>query len=98
METDMTTAVPEIDPTDPAVLHDPVTAYAHAREQSPLARMPIPGFGVLWLVTRHETARAMLSDPRFELNAQSFMRPPGIPEHCHRYMRTMSEMNGPEHA
>jgi cytochrome P450 len=40
----------------------------------------------------------MLTDPRFELNAASFMRPPGIPDHCLAYMRTMSEMDGPEHA
>jgi cytochrome P450 len=93
----MTRAVPEIDPADPAVLHDPVTAYGRAREQSPLARMPLPGFGDLWLVTRHEDAKALLTDPRFELNSASFMRPPGIPDHCLPYMRTMSEMEGPEH-
>jgi cytochrome P450 len=40
----------------------------------------------------------VLTDPRFELNSASFMRPPGIPEHCLRFMRTMSEMDGPEHA
>ena len=94
----MTTAVPEINPADPAVLHDPAGTYDRAREQSALARMPIPGFGALWLLTRHEDARAMLADPRFELNSGSFMRPPGIPEHCLAYMRTMSEMDGPEHA
>jgi cytochrome P450 len=94
----VTSTVPEIDPADPAVLLDPVGTYAHARERSPLARMPIPGFGALWLVTRHEDARAMLTDPRLEVNPASFMRPPGIPEHCLAYMRTMSEMEGPEHA
>jgi cytochrome P450 len=40
----------------------------------------------------------MLSDPQFELNANSFMRSPGIPEHCLPYLRTMSEMDGSEHA
>ena len=94
----MTGTVPEIDPADPAVLHNPVDAYGTARERSALARMPIPGFGALWLLTRHEDARAMLTDPRFEVNAGSFMRPPGIPEHCLQYMRTMSEMDGPGHA
>jgi cytochrome P450 len=52
----------------------------------------------MWVLTRHEDAKAMLSDPRFELGADSFMRPPGIPEHCLAYMRTMQEMEGPEHA
>jgi cytochrome P450 len=93
----VTVAVPEIDPADPAVLHDPFGTYARARERSPLARMPIPGFGALWLVTRYEDARAMLADPRFEVNSASFMRPPGIPDHCRPYMRTMSELDGPEH-
>src|SRR5262249_6489210 len=39
----------------------------------------------------------MLADPRFELSAASFMAPE-VPEHCRPYMRTMAEMNGPEHA
>ncbi|MET0235211.1 MAG: cytochrome P450 [Kibdelosporangium sp.] len=88
--------VPEIDVTDPEVLNDPFTAYATARETLSLARLLIPGFQ-MWVITRHEQARAMLGDARFELNSDSFMRPPGIPEHCLRYMRTMSEMDGPEH-
>jgi cytochrome P450 len=88
--------VPEIDVTDPKVLNDPFAAYAAARESMALARLLIPGFQ-MWAVTRHEQARSMLGDDRFELNANSFMRPPGIPEHCLRYMRTMSEMDGPEH-
>jgi cytochrome P450 len=89
--------IPEIDPADPAVLNDPVSAYGKAREQLALARLVVPGFSPLWVLTRHESARAMLGDARFELNSASFMRPPGIPEHCLRYMRTMSELDGPEH-
>ncbi|MFG1703064.1 cytochrome P450 [Nonomuraea sp. M3C6] len=90
------TDVPEIDLTDLAVLQDPFTAYARAREQSPVARLLAPGYA-FWAVMRHEEARAMLTDPRLEINAGSFMRP-DVPEHCLPYMRTMSEMNGPEHA
>ena len=89
--------VPEIDPADPGVLLDPFTAYGAAREDSPVARMPVPGLGSLWIVTRHGDARAMLTDPRFAMDAKSYLRPPGIPEHCLRYMRTMSELDGPEH-
>jgi cytochrome P450 len=89
--------IPEIDPADPAVLADPVTAYAQARELLPLARLLVAGFSPLWVVTRHSSARAMLADARFALNTKSFMRPPGIPEDCQRYMRTMSELDGPEH-
>lgn len=84
--------LPEIDLTDVEMLRDPATAYGRARERSPLARIVAPGLGPMWAVTRHEGARAMLTDPRFELNADSFMRPPGIPEHCLAYMRTMQEM------
>ncbi|WP_424533026.1 cytochrome P450 family protein [Sphaerisporangium viridialbum] len=89
--------VPEIDLTDPEVLRDPFTAYGDARERSPLARLLIPGLAPMWALTRHEDARAMLGDPRFELNADSFMRP-DVPEDCLPYMRTMTEMAAPEHA
>jgi cytochrome P450 len=88
--------VPEIDLTDAGVLRNPFAAYGRARERSPLARIVAPGFGPMWAVTRHEGARAMLSDPRFELSAASFMHP-DVPEDCLAYMRTMQEMDGPEH-
>ncbi|WP_371785953.1 cytochrome P450 family protein [Streptosporangium subroseum] len=90
--------IPGIDLTDPEVLRDPASAYGRVRELSPLARLLAPGMRPMWVLTRHEDARAMLGDPRFELSADSFMRPPGIPEHCLAYMRTMQEMEGPEHA
>ncbi|MGJ6967218.1 cytochrome P450 family protein [Streptosporangium sp. G11] len=88
--------VPEIHLTDAEVLRDPFAAYGRAREASPLARLVAPGFGPMLALTRHEDVRAMLSDPRFEINAASFMRP-DVPEDCLPYMRTMSEMDGPEH-
>ncbi|WP_329109664.1 cytochrome P450 [Micromonospora sp. NBC_01699] len=89
-------AVPEINLTDAEVLHDPFTAYGDARERSPLALIQAPGFGPIWAFTRHEEARAMLADPRFELTAASYARP-DVPEHCLAYLRTMQEMDGPEH-
>lgn len=88
----------EIDLADLAVLHDPVAAYGQVRERAALVRLLAPGFGPMWAVTRHAEARAMLADPRFELNAASFLRPQGIPEQCQAYLRTMAEMDGPEHA
>lgn len=88
---------PEIDLTDFKVLTDPFTAYDQAREVSALAKLVIPGFGPFWALTRYREARAMLADPRFEVRSESFMRPPGIPEHCLEYMRTMAEQDGPEH-
>src|SRR5204863_2707595 len=92
----MVNEVPGINLTDADVLRDPVAAYGQARERSPLARLLAPGFGPMWAVTRHEEARAMLADPRFELNADSYRRP-DVPDDCLSYMRTMQEMDGPEH-
>ena len=89
--------ITEIDLSDPAVLMDPLTAYATARERGPLARLAAPGFGGMWAVTRHADAKAMLADHRFELTAGSYLRP-DVPEHCLKYMRTMQETDGPEHA
>ncbi|WNV84299.1 cytochrome P450 [Umezawaea sp. Da 62-37] len=92
------TTVPEIDLADPEVVRDPFTTYGRVREIAPLARIAIPGMAPLWALTRHEDAKTMLTDPRFVINSDSFIRPPGIPEHCLEYMRTMSELDGPEHA
>jgi cytochrome P450 len=89
--------VPEIDLTDGEVLRDPAGVYGRARERSPLALLVAPGFPAMWTVTRYADARAMLSDPRFELNASSYLRP-DVPEDCLPYMRTMQEMDGPDHA
>lgn len=89
--------MPEIDLTDADVIRNPFAAYGRVREETALARLRVPGLDPWWVVTRHEQARAMLSDPRFEIRADSFMRP-DVPDDCLPYMRTMSEMNGPEHA
>lgn len=89
--------VPEIALSDMSVVRDPFTAYGEAREQAPVVRLAAPGFGAMWAVTRHADARALLGDPRFAINANSFM-PPDVPEDCKPYMRTMSEKDRPEHA
>jgi cytochrome P450 len=87
--------VPVIVLTDPAVLRDPFTAYARARELSPVAQLRIPRLGAMWALTRHEGVRAMLADPRFAVTADSFIRP-DVPEDCQNYMRT-TLMDGPDH-
>ncbi|WP_236717974.1 cytochrome P450 [Actinoplanes sp. TFC3] len=79
------------------MLGDPLTAYGQAREQSPVIKLMTPGFGFMWAVTRYDEAKAMLADPRLELNANTFLRP-AVPEHCLQYMRTMTELDAPEHA
>lgn len=93
----MITTIPEIDLTDPELHHDPFTAYGKARERSPVARLHAPGFGPMWAVTRHAQAKAMLTDPRFELTAASYQRP-DVPPDCLPYLRTMQEMEGDGHA
>ena len=92
-----TKQVPQINLADPAVLADPFTAYGRVREIAPVAQLVATGMGPMWAILRHQEARAMLADKRFELNSKSYMRP-DVPESCLRYMRTMSEMEGPEHA
>ncbi|MFI5805275.1 cytochrome P450 [Streptomyces sp. NPDC051561] len=95
-EADPAPPVPEIHLSDLDVIRDPFTAYGRAREQGPVARLTAPGFGGMWAVTRYAEARETLSDPRFEIRSDSFMRPE-VPDDCLPYLRTMAEMNGPEH-
>ncbi|MFI9385859.1 cytochrome P450 [Kutzneria sp. NPDC052558] len=84
----------QLDPSDPTVLLDPVATYAAARADSPVARMPVPGLGTLWIVTRHEHARLVLTDPRFRLSRASYtMRPAGLPD-----TPNLGELDGPDHS
>lgn len=88
-------AIPEIDLSDPAVLSDPFTVYGRAREQSPLARLLKPGLGWIWALTRYEDAKVMLTDVRFETNANSYVRP-GVPEL--QQQENIQQVDGPKHA
>jgi cytochrome P450 len=91
-------ALPEIDLTDPAVLNDPFTAYAPARERSPLARLHAPGMPPMWGVLRHAEARAMLSDPsRFALSPASYAFRIEVPDELRPYLHTVQEMEGEKH-
>ncbi|GHH50743.1 cytochrome P450 [Streptomyces candidus] len=88
--------LPEVLLSDPQVIRDPFAVYGRAREQASVAKLTAPGFGGMWGVTRYAEARALLGDPRFEIRSDSFLRPE-VPGDCLPYMRTMAEMNGPEH-
>lgn len=90
--------IPELDLASATVLLDPFGAHTRARQEGAVVRAKAPGIGTLWTVLRHTEARAMLSDPRFCVTSGSFLRPPGIPDHCQKYLRTMAELDGPEHA
>ncbi|MFY1669790.1 cytochrome P450 family protein [Plantactinospora sp. WMMB334] len=89
--------IPEIHLADSATLADPFTAYGRARECAPLARLIVPGLGTMWAVTRYAEAKALLTDRRFELTASSYLQLQ-VPEHCLKFLRTMQEMEGAEHA
>ncbi|GAA0918056.1 cytochrome P450 [Nonomuraea longicatena] len=88
--------IPEIDLADPEVVRDPATVYGRAREQGPVARLVAPGFGVMWAMTRHSAARAMLSDPRFAMGPNTFLDLP-IPDPCRKYLRSLGTLEGAEH-
>lgn len=91
-------ALPEIDLSDPAVLRDPFTAHGQARERSSLVRLLAPGMPAMWGVTRYAEARGVLSDPaRFALSPATFAFKPDVPDDLTPYLRSMQEMEGPEH-
>ena len=92
-------ALPEIDLTDPAVLRDPFTAHGQVRERSPVARLLVPGMPPMWGVMRYAEGRTVLSDPaRFALNPATFAFKPKVADELPPYLRSMQEMEGPEHA
>lgn len=57
---------------DPELMRDPFTAFNRLREQGPVVRGSFPGEPTpLWLVTRYDDVRTVLSDPRFVNNPAS---------------------------
>ncbi|MEU4685883.1 cytochrome P450 [Streptomyces xinghaiensis] len=48
---------------------DPVGSLARLRERSPLVRVGYPGGQRVWLMTRSEEIKSVLSDPRFVVDA-----------------------------
>lgn len=87
----------EIDLMSPDVAADPFAVYGRAREQAPVARLTVPGMDPMWALLRHGDARAMLTDPRFELNSGTFAMRPDVPAEYRPFMRNMGELEGPEH-
>jgi cytochrome P450 len=43
---------------------DPQGLFARLRESRPVALVPMPGYGRVWVVTRYDDVRAVLADPR----------------------------------
>ncbi|MEZ0070287.1 cytochrome P450 [Streptacidiphilus sp. MAP12-20] len=55
----------------PALLKDPHAGYAGLRARGPIQRSTTPDGAPVWLVTRYEDVRALLSDPRLSLNKET---------------------------
>ncbi|MBQ1116457.1 cytochrome P450 [Streptomyces sp. C3-3] len=54
-----------IDLLDPQLMRDPFWAFSRVREQAPLVRGVMPGVEPMWVATRYNDVRQVLSDPRF---------------------------------
>ncbi len=57
-----------------AYYQDPAGFFARLRESRPVAPVPMPGYGRVWMVTRYADVRAVLTDPRL---ARDVRRWPG---------------------
>ncbi|MFD9380825.1 cytochrome P450 [Streptomyces sp. NPDC059999] len=54
----------------PQYAKDPHSFYAHMRAEAPVRRVAVPGGVKVWLITRYDDARAVLSDPRFSKDVE----------------------------
>ncbi|WP_433428309.1 cytochrome P450 family protein [Nonomuraea sp. CA-141351] len=58
--------------TDPALMQDPFGGFARIREEGPMVRASYPGdVTPMWLITRYEDVKNVLSDTRFVNNPAS---------------------------
>ncbi|GLF95058.1 cytochrome P450 family protein [Streptomyces yaizuensis] len=58
-----------LDLTDPDLVRDPFTAYGPVRERERMVRGAVPGVDPMWVATRHDDIRTIMSDPRFTIDA-----------------------------
>lgn len=73
-----------LDLADPALVRDPFTAYAHVRECERMVRGCVRGVDPMWVATRHNDIRTIMSDPRFTIDAATVT---GVPV-AHRTEQT----------
>jgi cytochrome P450 len=99
-----------IDLTDPELLRDPFAVYSRIREEAPLTRGVIPGVPPVWLATRYDDVKLVMSDARFVNDVANVpgMDAPnvteqiwlaiGIPAEYLVYLRAgMSDSDGADH-
>ncbi len=58
-----------LDLADQELVRDPFTAYAHIRERERMVRGRVPGVDPMWVATRHDDIRTIMSDPGFTIDA-----------------------------
>ncbi|MFF2043548.1 cytochrome P450 [Kitasatospora sp. NPDC058170] len=108
----MTTVEPveTVDLRAAQLVGDPFAAFSRIRERAPLARGTIPGVEPVWIATRYEDVRAVLTDPRFVNDAanvpgaapahrtEQVWRARGLPPECEQYLRAgVFDADGAEH-
>jgi hypothetical protein len=54
-----------VDMADEELMRDPFDGYSRIREHAPLVRAVMPGVEPVWLATRYDDVKKVLSDPRF---------------------------------
>ncbi|GAA3508318.1 hypothetical protein FHR32_008345 [Streptosporangium album] len=110
-ETSTTGADGTVDLTDPELMADPFGGYARLREQAPLVRGSFLGAASpIWLVTRYDDVKTVLSDPRFVndpanvpgMDVQNLrekqLKARGIPEEYARYvLNSVLDADGADH-
>ncbi|MGW7094910.1 cytochrome P450 family protein [Streptomyces sp. NPDC054874] len=72
-------AAEAIDLLDPLLMRDPARAFSRVQEQAPLVRGVMPGVEPMWVATRYDDVRRVLSDPRFVADPAHV--PGGEPNH-----------------
>ncbi|MFF8611573.1 cytochrome P450 [Streptomyces sp. NPDC015350] len=73
-----------LDLADQELVDDPFTAYAPVREREQMVRGRVQGVAPMWVATRHDDIRTIMSDPRFTIDAVTV---PGAPV-AHRTEQT----------
>jgi cytochrome P450 len=66
---DTADTVGTVDMADEELMRDPYRGYSRIREQAPLVRAVMPGVEPVWIATRYDDVKMVLSDPRFVINA-----------------------------
>jgi cytochrome P450 len=67
-QTGVSDTVDVIDMGDEELMRDPYAGYSRIRERAPLVRAVMPGVEPVWLATRYDDIKMVLSDPRLVVN------------------------------